>query len=285
MRWLLAPCGVIGLAAAQTPAAPLDPLVAAASAYVERYQEQLTSVVADETYTQHVRAQVPRDRGMPPSRVIRSEIFFLYVPGFDWMAMRDVATVDGLPVTDRPDLKEALRHVAAPEVARRFKEYNSRFNLGRVVRNFNEPTLALLVLDPKHRGRFTFTRRRDARIQGVPVQTMGFREVGTPTLVRDLEGRPVFATGEITVERDTGRVRRTLLALRIGSVSLTLSTRYDEAPRLGILVPARFGERYEDGVAPATRDRAQGPTGIYEDIVCGATYTNFRRFEVKAIVR
>jgi hypothetical protein len=153
------------------------------------------------------------------------------------------------------------------------------------VRNFNEPTLALLVLDPKHRGRFAFTRTRSSRIQGVPVQTIGFREVGTPTLIRDLDNRPVFATGEITVERDTGRVRRTLLALRIGSVSLTLSTRYDEDPRLGMLVPVRFGEHYEDGVAPATRGRAEAPTGIYEEIVCEATYTNFRRFEVKAIIR
>ena len=282
MRGLFAACGVLGLAFAQAPG---DPLIDAASAWVAEYQEQLTSVVADETYTQHVRAQSPRDRGMPPSRVITSEIFFLYIPGFDWMAMRDVATIDDRPVRDRPDLKDALRRVAAPEVARQFKTYNSRFNLGRVVRNFNEPTLALHVLDPKHRGRFVFTRRRGSRIAGVPVQAIGFREVATPTLISDLDGRPVFATGEIAVERDTGRVRRTLLALRIGSVRLTLSTMYDEDPRLGMLVPVRFGEHYEDGVAPSTRAREAASTGVYEEIVCEAKYTNFRRFEVKAIIR
>lgn len=282
MRWLFTACGVLGLAFAQAPG---DLLIDAASVYVAQYQDQLTRVVADEVYTQHVRAQSPRDRGMPPSRVTISEIFFLYVPGFDWMAMRDVATLDGRPVTDRPDLKSALGRLAAPDVARDFKAFNSRYNLGRVFRNFNEPTLALLVLDPKHRGRFTFTRRRGARIQGVPVQTIGFREVGTPTLIQDLDGRPVFAAGDITVERDTGRVRRTLLALEIGSVRMMLSTTYDEDPRLGMLVPVRFGEHYEDGAAPTTRARETAPTGIYEEIVCEAKYTNFRRFEVKAIIR
>ena len=282
MRWVFAACALISLAFAQAPA---DPLVDAASAYVAKYQEQLTSVVADESYTQHVRAQSPRDRGMPPTRLITSEIFFLYVPGYDWMAMRDVATIDGRPVTDRPDLQEALRRLSTPEVARQFKAYNSRFNLGRIVRNFNEPTLALLVLDPKHRGRFAFTRRRASRIDGVPVQTYGFREVSAPTLVRNLKGEPVFSTGEVTIERGTGRVRRTLLALEIGHVRMTLSTTYGHDERLDMLVPVRFGEHYEDGQPPRTRGRDVALTGKYEEIVCEAKYANFRRFEVKAIIR
>lgn len=286
MRWLLAAGGVIGVASAQTPAGSLDPLVLAASAYVERYEEQLTSVVADETYTQHVRAQSPPDRGMPRSRTITSEIFFFHVPGFDWMAMRDVAAVNGRPLhaLDRPDLKNALRRASAPEVARQFKTYNSRFNLGRVVRNFNEPTLALLVLDPKHRERFAFKRTRASRIGGVAAQTFAFREVAAPTLIQSLDGKPVFARGEITVERDTGRVRRTLLALEIGSVQMTLSTTYAGDARLNMLVPVRFGEHYQDGIRTNAQSRmASGD--VYEEIVCEAKYSNFRRFEVKAIIR
>jgi hypothetical protein len=281
MRWLFAACGVLGLAFAQAP----DPLIDAASAYVAAYQEQLTSVVADETYTQHVRAQVPRDNGMPPSRTTNSEIFFLHVPGFDWMAMRDVATVDGRPVTDRPDLKGALGRLAAPDVARDFKTFNSRYNLGRVFRNFNEPTLSLLVLDPRHRARFTFSRRRSARMNGAAVEVIGFRETRAPTLIRGLEGEPAYATGEFAVEPESGRIHRALLAVAIGPLRITLSTTYAEDAKLEMLVPVRFGEHYEDGTPPASRARTVAATERYEHVVCEAKYSNFRRFEVKAVVR
>src|SRR5687768_9381989 len=89
---------VLSAAAAVLLVAPAaqetDAIVAAASAYVAKYQEQLTSVVADETYTQHVRNQVPRDKGMPPARTMESEIFFMYVPGHDWMAIRDIERIE-----------------------------------------------------------------------------------------------------------------------------------------------------------------------------------------------
>lgn len=270
MRWLLVACGTFGLVLAQ--AAPSgDALVDRAAAYVLDYQQQLTAVVADETYTQQVRLQVPRDTGMPPSRTTISEIFFLYVPGYDWMAMRDVAMSDGRPVLNRPDLKEALRTLAAPEVAKQFKSYNSRFNLGRVLRNFNEPTLALLVLGPRHRERFTFTPRRTVRVGGETLTVIGFQEAKAPTLVSNVDGTSVFSSGEVTVEPSTGRVRRTLLALKIGSISMSLSTDYEQDKRLEMLVPVRFRERYQDG-------------GV-EDIACEATYTNFRRFEVQTRIR
>lgn len=274
MRRVLLTCvwlagGAAVLSASQT-AAP-DGLVDRAAAYVLDYQQQLTAVVADERYTQHVRLQVPRDTGMPARRTTLSEIFFLHVPGHDWMAMRDVMTSDGYPVPNRPDLKAALRRLDAPEVARQFKTYNSRFNLGRVVRNFNEPTIGLLVLDPTHRGRFTFTRRRDVRIKGQTLAVLGFLETRRPTLVSNTDGSSVFSSGEITVEPSTGRVRRTLLALTIGSIAMTLSTDYEQDERLGMLVPATFRERYQNSRV--------------EDIVCEASYENFRRFEVQTRIR
>ena len=265
----------------------VDRLVAQAAAYIRDYQQQLTAVVADETYTQHLRAQVPRDKGMAPTRTTTSEIFFLHVPGYDWMAMRDVATMDGRPVQDRPDLKDALKRVAAPEVAWGLKQYNSRFNLGKVFRTFNEPTLSLLVLDDRHRDRFRFTLNRTAVEGDTRLAMIGFREIRRPTLIQNRQGVPSYTRGELTIETGTGRIRRALLELTIDTVQISMSTTYAFDERLGIMVPSRFGERYQDGVQmpAAARGRPVNETHPYEEIVCEAKYTNFRRFEVKAIIR
>ncbi len=280
------------LAVSAGPQAPAtDPVIDAAAAYVRQYQEQLTSVVAHETYTQHLRAQVPRDRGMPSRRTLKSEIFFLFTPGHDWMAIRDVMDRDGQPVAERLDFRNALQTSSAPEVARRFKTHNSRYNLGRIARNFNEPTLSLLVLDDRHRGRFTFDRVRTDRTRGGELVTYAFRERTPPTLIWDLDGKPVFSSGQLTIEPKTGRITHALLALTIGSAQMTLTTTYGFEERLGIWVPVRFGEHYRDGTdakAPRPRGvntRTAAATEYFEEIVCEARYSSFRQFEVKTRIR
>lgn len=261
-------------------------LVGLAAAYVKDYQQQLTSVVADETYRQHVRAQVPRDKGMKPTRTTTSEVFFLYIPGSDWMAMRDVARMDDHPVSDRFDLMGALRSLPALQAARKVKEYNSRFNLGRVVRNFNEPTLSLLPLDERHRGRFAFDFRRMQRSGSETLAVLGFRETKAPTLIYGLDGSPVFSSGEFGIEPSTGRVRSARLALKIGTVAVTFLTTYVPDTRLGMLVPRQFREHYEDGRSDATgARRLDQASNNYEEILCEANYRNFRKFEVKAVIR
>lgn len=251
-------------------------LVTHASAYVRDYQQQLTAIVADETYRQEIRAQVPRDRGMPEKRTMKGELFFWFTPRADWMAIRDVVEVDGRPPHDRPDLREALRLGETMQVAAAFKAHNARYNLGRITRNFNEPTLSLLVLDDRHRARFAFSRGRTERRDGDTLVTLTFRERGRDTLIRRLDGAPVPSSGEVTVEVTSGRITRTLLAATIDKVQVTLSTSYRHEPRLDMWVPERFGERYRDG-APGRVP--------YEDIECEATYSNFRRFEVLTRVR
>jgi len=269
----------LGLLAALTTARqapPLDPIVEAAAAYVRQYQEQLTAIVADEVYKQEIKAQSPRDRAMPFKRTLQSEIFFMFTPGQDWMAIRDVIEMDRMPVGDRPDLKNALRTLPAPQVARQFKAYNSRFNLGRVARNFNEPTFGLLVLDDRHRGRFSFERVRAQREDGEQRTVIAFRERRSPTLIADLKGGDVYSTGELTIEPRSGRVTRSVMAMTIGTVSMTMTTTYGPDARLGIWVPLRFGEYYRDG-------SKTGP--YYEEILCEARYSTYRQFEVRARIR
>jgi hypothetical protein len=259
-------------------------VVAAAAAYVASYQHQLTSILADETYKQEIVEQTPREPDIPRSRRMMSEIFFMFTPGrHDWMTIRDVMSVDGKMVRDRRDLREALRTLPAYEVASAFRDHNSRYNIGRMFRNFNEPTLSLLVLDDHHRARFSFDRRRVQRAGDVTLVTLVFTERDTPTLIRDVDGRAVFVKGEAIVEAGSGRVRRIHLTARIDNIRLQLTTLYTPADRLGLWVPSEFREEYERGTPP----RPWSPTSRieHERILCEAVYTNFRRFDTSVRIK
>ena len=192
------------------------------------------------------------------------------------MAIRDVIEVDRKSVPDRPDLKLALETLPAAQVAGTYKAANSRFNIGRTVRNFNEPILSLLVLDARHLPNFSFERKRVERRGGGTLVTLAFTEKGTPTLIRDLQLRPVFSKGELTVEASTGRVSRAYLQVTIGGVTIELTTTYGNDERLGLWVPTQFQERYEEGVLwPGKAQGRLERATTYEEIVCEARYANF----------
>jgi hypothetical protein len=278
---------------ARNPDLSAPGVVGAAVEYVKTYQEQLAFLIADEAYTQQVRTQIPDDRG-PKGRTMKSELFFMFTPADrGWMSIRDVIEVDRKPVEGRPDLRAALETLPAAQVAGTFKTYNSRFNIGRTQRNFNEPILSLLVLDARYLPNFTFDRRRVDRTNDGPLVTVAFAEKTGPTLIRDLQLRPVFSKGEFVIEAATGRVRRAQLGVTIGSVTLELTTTYAPEERLGLWVPVHFRERYEEGVALSVgartpREAAQArlhTASSYEEIVCEAKYTNYRRFEATARIK
>ena len=276
--------GAAAVGAAQSPPRiSTRDLVERAAKYVAEYEQQLTSIVADEIYTQDIVEQSPRDPGMPRRRVLRSEVFFVFAPGEgDWMAIRDVLVVDGHAVSNRPDPGDALQRLPAREVAARFKEYNSRYNIGRTFRNFNEPTLSLLVLDERHRSRFSF-RAGDASPRDAEVLALAFSEKDRPPLIRDPARGPVFSKGEFVVERATGRIRRAVLRARVESLSVELTTTYAHDERLGMWLPSVFAEAYEYG-KPSSSNRIEAGTD-YENVICEARYTNFRRFETRVRIR
>lgn len=272
-------------------AAPLPPqqearavaaFVTAAAGYVRRYEEELTSVVARETYRQEIRVQTPRVEADPLTRTLTSEIFFMFVERQGWMAIRDVLRLDDVPVEDRPDLRRALAELPASQVAARFKAYNARYNIGRIRRNFNEPTLALAVLSDRHRARFTFERVPPRRGDDPRVVTLAYRERTAPTLVRGLGGEHVFSNGLITLEPGTGRVTATRMALKIGSIRVDLSTTYAHEARLDMAVPVSFSEHYLDGTPPRDGRR---PAGRHEEILCEARYSDFQRFDVQTRIK
>jgi hypothetical protein len=284
--WAALPLAVSLIAAAAWPQR-LDTsttgVVRAAASYVAEYQRQLTSIIADEIYTQQIAEQQPREADMPRARHLRSEVFFMFAPADrDWMAIRDVKAVDGTAVEDPLDLGEALRTLPPVEVATQFKRYNSRYNIGRTVRNFNEPTLSLLVLDEHHRDRFSFDRKQVRRSGDAVLVTLRFTERRMPTLIHDPNVGPLFSSGELVIEAGTGRVRSAVLNGSVGGERLQLTTTFAPDERLGIWVPALFREEYEFVAPPRSREH---PEPQYENVLCEATYTNFRRFATSGRVK
>jgi hypothetical protein len=207
-------------------------------------------------------------------------MFFMFEPGGrDWMAIRDIVRVDGEPVADRPVLVEELQRLPAAQVVQSFKAYNARFNLGRIRRNFNEPTLGLMVLTGAHRRRFTFTLDSLQR-QGT-IARLKFAETEGPVLIRDPAFGDVLTTGEIFVETATGRLHRTLLTGTVGPGRFELETTYSNDARLDLWVPTRFRERYAVGVEP----RSIEADSEYEEISGDAKYSNYRRFTTSGRIK
>ena len=257
-------------------------VVDAAARYIEKYQAQLSSVVADEVYTQQVDGLAPNDPALPRSRRITGEMFFMTAPGRDdWMAIRDVVKVDGREVKDRAKVLEELKRLPVEQVVAAFKANNARFNLGRTFRNFNEPTLTLRVFNDDHRDRFDFALKRVERGKSGALAVLSFTEREGPSLIRDLTHGAVLSKGEFTIEPTSGRVQRAVLIAVSGPLRIELTTDYGLDSRLNIWVPTRFREEYEYGTPPDRMDSALE----YEHISCEARYSNYRRFETSGRIK
>jgi len=141
--------------------------------------------------------------------------------------------------------------------ARKILEESSRYNLG-ARRDVNLPTLALLWLLPENQSRLELERKGErtiASLRGVGVE---FREVASPTLVRDqLQDRDVPSSGRFWIDPTSGAV------LRSESLYVErefVSTEYRLEPGFDGLVPDVMEE-----------------TGGFE---ATARYPKYRRFEV-----
>lgn len=254
----------------QVPFLP-DPL-AAASTWVTGYRKDVAFLLADETYTQ---TRLDADGRVLGTRTMQGELFLTYLEADEaWIAVHDVATVDGVPVPDRESLVSMIQQGGELRgIARRVAERNAQFNIGAVSRNFNEPTLALMLLEPARVMRLRVDQTRVDRSPARTLVTLAYEERGRPTLVRGPSG-PIASRGEFVVEPDSGRVRRARFTLRQDDLRADLETTFALDERLDVWVPTLFTERYE-----VERD------GTAETIACEARYTNFRRFIVLSRIR
>jgi hypothetical protein len=246
-----------------------------AASYVARFEETFAAVIWREHYTQEDRAQ----RRFPASgtrfsqlmsrRELDSELLLVWLPReASWIAVRDVMAVDGVP---RPAGERRVQVALqssdlSVDTLKMLATENGRFNIGQVVRTFNEPTLALLFLDSHYRHRFSFRRIRREPLEARRSSTYEFVERSRPTVIQDRR-EDVPARGTITIDDATGDVLRTTLELTdaAGSLRGTMTVRYKAHQKFDVLVPVEMLEEYAS------------TTG--EHITTVATYTDFRRFE------
>jgi hypothetical protein len=260
----------------QTP--DLTQLLRHVAAYVQRYEEQLSSMVAEESYRQTLR----RRSKVRVAQTTTSDFLFLKGPDtVNWVGFRDVYTVDGQPVRQPEDrFGRLLRESAdAMRQAAMLAEESARYNIGPVVRTINVPTLVLGWLRADVQGRFEFQRKGQRSVAGGGrCRVVRFYEREVPALIRGRDGSSVRSSGTFCAS-DDGRVW--LTEVEPGEKArITVIYRHD--PHLEMLVPSEMRELYRgpfDEILP--RD-GEGGT---QSIECVATYSRFRRFDVTARIR
>lgn len=271
VRLALLTCVVLlarpGAPSANSPTRPpVKALIAAVQTYVADFEAKVAYGLFDEDYTQAVRGDEDQNRRM------HGELFLTFLPtDGDWIAVHDVAEVDDQPVMDRQSLQSLLQLGPLESIGRAVMARNARFNIGTIQRNFNEPTLALLILEPRHIGDFNFSVSRvDTDATGAELATIEFSEKGgVPTLIRGTQGDEIRSKGQLVVEVPTGRIHQTVFSLNPSGMSVSLTTFYSYNAAVDLWLPTLFQERYER--------KKDGPREV---VTCEARYTNFRRFEV-----
>lgn len=255
-----------------------DGTLGKATAYVVNFQRTFTEVVWHERYEQEDRvwrrfgASGARTAVVAGRRTLESELFFAWLPqDATWISVRDVLTVDGQsrPIAERrlPRL-QAQASVSLPELRDLARE-NGRFNLGTIVRTFNEPTLALLFLSDRYRARVSFVRQARRTEAGRSIVRMGFEERGSPTVIRNGQ-RDIPARGTLDIDESTGQVWATTVEVSDPASGLTgrMSVDYQPHVAFDVLVPREMKESYR---AP-----------LQEEVSASATYSDFRRFQTRS---
>jgi hypothetical protein len=256
---------------AQAPT--VDQLLDRMAAYLKQYEEQLSSVVADERFQQRVVYTRAYRGGLPVTsderRRLDSEIGFLRLPGgADWLGFRDVRKINGkdVPPTAQRRVADTLAATSDSMLqARAIAQGSAEHNLG-VPRTTNVPTAALEIIHPRNFAAHKFERRGDDSIRRTKLAVIGFTEQRRPPLVNS-GGQELVSSGKIWLEPSSGTIWRVewTYAPAIGSPSsLRVDFAMDDA--LGMMVPVEMHENFF--VIGGLNARGDGV----------AFYSNFRRF-------
>jgi hypothetical protein len=251
------------------------------AAYLTDYETQLSSVVADERFSQRIFYARADSDGAPFSagqlsretsdeqRRLESEIGFIRLPGASvWLGFRDVRRINGREVVrGAQSVSDVLASGAdVMTKARAIAEASAAHNLG-APRTTNVPTAALEIIHPRNFAAHQFELRGEETVRRTRVAVIGFTEVRRPPLVTNLAGTELVSRGRIWVEPSTGAVWRVewIYAPAVG-VPSSLRVEFDRHDTLGMLVPLEMREEFRSFGGLDARG-----SGV-------ASYTNFRRF-------
>ena len=291
MRCLLAACLsalLVTAPRAQSPDWPLPAVLARAATYLDRYAEQMTGVVVEESYVQDVfvvnrfgyRIAVPKG---PSHRTLKSDLLLVRPVGSDnWLQFRDVFEVDGRPVRDRNDrLVKLFLEPSKSTQAQTDKivKESARYNIGEVERTINLPVLAMTFLARRTQPGFEFNFGGFASPPELPKQpvfipppdttVIGFTETQVRSFITSPQGKNLKSRGRFWISLPTGRVMMSELVVDDFTLRATIHVAYAVRPGLDVPVPVEMHEVYFNQV---NNSRVQGH----------ATYAkNFRRFDVR----
>jgi hypothetical protein len=249
----------------------LQPTLARVAAYLESYLRDFSSVVVEEDYHQRIVSGTAL-AGRPTFRRLKSDLLLVQTASTEgWTPFRDVFEVNGTPVRDREDRLRKL-FLEKPETAMvealRISQEGARYNIGRIYRTINVPTLALVFLTPARVSSFRFERRDEEVVEGIRAWRLDFEEVGRPTVVRQADtGRDLPSSGSLWVDPLTGRIVKTIVRNGDEAFRVESTVVYRPNDALGLWAPAEMREIY----------RMVNGT---ETIMGSATYSRFRRFQV-----
>jgi VWFA-related protein len=276
----------------QTEHSPeLDAVLAAAAEYIDRYEQRISAIGAEEDYQQAVQTQGggmttadllsrrPTNTGTTTStRKTRANIMTLSLGARGWVSFRDVFELDGTSVRDREErLSRILQNVNPDSIeqARGIAAESARYNLDsealKIDRTINVPMTALIFLRGANQSHSSFRLGKPERVAGIACVTLLFTEQSLPRLIRTGGDAPPQGTFWIDMAGG-GRIVKTELRIASAgvawqSVRSQIAVTYARVDKLDLWVPVVMDEIYD---LPATRQQVTGR----------ATYSGFREFKV-----
>jgi hypothetical protein len=250
----------------------LEDVLSNAEAYVTRFEEAFSTLVAEERYTQQYTPLGSTGPGRRPDihqRILKSDFLLVRSERSDtWVPFRDVFEADGRPLREREDRLTKLFVEASEDAyqqAQRISNESTRYNIGPVTRTVNVPTLPLKFLTPANAKRSMFQKAGEVRLEGVAVWEIRLAEITVPTLIRTSNDMSLPAEGTFWIEPATGAVLKAQLRLRTRELRSEITVTYETFENMDVRVPGELKEKY------------QGPGFELEGT---ATYGRLRRFRV-----
>ena len=237
-----------------TQSVDLNELRARVAAYALRFITQFSDVVTEEEYDQ--RFAISKRK-----RHLTSDFMLVAYPGRKELVMvfRDVREVDGKPIRDKQDRITKLFLEPFNNAIRRAQDIH-RDGLRHSVDNgrLMDPLAVIAYLQAQYQGGFRFSLGDMASNLGA-----GIREINlTPIPARGRIAMPARAW----VSEATGEVVKTELRSGFGARAEITTTTFGVDPVLEIHVPLEMKDEIPRG---------------NDDFIGTATYSNFRRFEVR----
>jgi hypothetical protein len=281
----------LGLAASASAGAPEGPplpdLLKKVAEYAARYEQEFSSIAAEELYLQ--KAFQHRNMHLNVQRTIKSDILFAELGGdLRWATFRDAYEVDGKQIRERQSRLEMLFRRPSQDAYAKAQELlaeSARYNVGTVGRNFNLPTLVLVFLHPENQARFKFKPKGKQKVDAAAAWAVEYEEQRKPTFIQDGHGKDLPAHGTVWAD-DDGRILRTSFKVAdiYGENKVEITVDFGPWHDDGVLVPKSMHEMYwytpnaagSTGNALGMRERGpMGQTDTGEYVEATATYSGY----------